>query len=71
MKKIVRTVGVVSVVTAIACLAGGCLGGLRLFSSTHTHYECKPGMDERVTTLEQKVATLEQAVEADAPSQGQ
>jgi hypothetical protein len=71
MKKIVRTVGVMTVVAVTGCLTGGCMGGLSLFSSTHTHYEGKPGMDERVKTLEHKVQTLEQTAQTNRVSHGQ
>ena len=71
MKKVVRTVGVMIVVAVIGCLTGGCMGGISLFSSTHTHYEGKPGLDERVKTLEQKVQTLEQTPQTNGLSHDQ
>lgn len=59
MKKAVRMMGLLSVAVGLGCLTSGCLGGISLFSSTHTHYEAKPGLDERVKVLEQKVKVLE------------
>ena len=71
MNGVTRTIGVVSVVAVIGCLTGGCMGGISLFSSTHTHYEGKPGMDERMKALEQKVQTIEQAAQTNRVSHGQ
>jgi hypothetical protein len=64
MSKAIGIVRAVAVATLVACLTGGCMGGLSLLSSSHTHYEGKPGMEERIGALEQRVQKLEQPVPA-------
>jgi hypothetical protein len=71
MKKIVRIGWVLAAVVIIGCLTGGCLGGISLFSSTHTHYENRPDIDERIKTLEKKMKGLETMVHTNRVSCGQ
>ena len=62
---------VVSAMVMIGCFAGGCMGGISLFSSTHTHCDGRPGMEERMKTLEQKVEALETSGQTSRVSHGQ
>jgi hypothetical protein len=59
MNKSAKGIVLAGVVTVMS-LTSGCMG-LSLFSSTHTHthYESKPEIEQRVTELEKKVQTME------------